>query len=118
MYFYKKTGTTDIVIAEKELDLAGFELLEPNTSDGAGEKHVPVIEADGKAITVKISTVEHPMMEAHYIMFVAIETTIGWQKKFLKPGEKPVCSFVLAEGEELVAASEFCNLHGLWKSEA
>ena len=31
-------------------------------------------------------------------------------------GEKPQASFVLADGDQLVAAYEYCNLHGLWKA--
>lgn|SRR5574344_26610 len=94
-----------------------MEELIPNTSDGAGEKHVPVIAVEGNIVTVTVSTVQHPSVEAHYIQFIAIETTNGFQVKHLNPGETPKASFVLAEGEQLVAAYEYCNLHGLWKSE-
>ena len=90
----------------------------PNTSDGAGEKHVPVISVDGNIVTVKVGEVEHPSLEAHYIQWIAIETTQGIQKKDLKPGDTPVATFALAEGESLVAAYEYCNLHGFWKAEA
>ncbi len=43
--------------------------------------------------------------------------TKGYQKKDLKPAEKPYAEFVLADGEAAVAAYEYCNLHGLWKAE-
>ena len=33
-----------------------------------------------------------------------------------KPGERPRGEFLLGEGGEVVAAYEYCNLHGLWKS--
>ena len=56
------------------------------------------------------------MMEAHYIMFICIETSRGHQIKYLNPGEKPEAEFLLADGEELIAAYEYCNLHGLWKA--
>ena len=56
------------------------------------------------------------MLDAHYIQWIAIETTNGEQKKNLKPGEVPKAEFLLAEGEEFVAAYEYCNLHGLWKA--
>ena len=56
------------------------------------------------------------MVEAHYIQWIAIETNLGSQIKYLKPEQKPEASFVLAEGEELVATYEYCNLHGLWVS--
>ncbi|HNZ83333.1 MAG TPA: desulfoferrodoxin family protein, partial [Sedimentibacter sp.] len=35
----------------------------------------------------------------------------------LSPGEKPAAVFALVEGDEVVAAYEYCNLHGLWKKE-
>ncbi len=33
--------------------LKPFEVLEPNTSEGASEKHLPIIETDGNHVTVK-----------------------------------------------------------------
>ena len=89
----------------------------PNTSDGAGEKHVPVIQADGRTVTVTVGSVEHPMLEAHYIAWIVLETKQGCQQKTLKPGDKPVAVFALTEGDAVVAAYEYCNLHGLWKAE-
>ena len=56
------------------------------------------------------------MMEAHFIQWIIIETATGYQKKVLKPGEKPVAVFQSAE--PVIAAYEYCNLHGLWKAEA
>ncbi len=91
--------------------------LIPGTSDGAHEKHVPVVEVDGNKVTVKVGEVEHPMLEAHYIQYIWLETDKGFMQKDLKPEEKPVAEFVLADGEKAVAAYEFCNLHGLWKKE-
>ena len=91
--------------------------LVPNTSDGAGEKHVPVVTVDGSKVSVAVGSVEHPMLDAHYIQWVALETDKGVQIKKLKPGEKPFAEFVLAEGEKAVAAYEYYNLHGLWKTD-
>ncbi|MDO5122800.1 MAG: desulfoferrodoxin family protein [Erysipelotrichaceae bacterium] len=91
--------------------------IEPNTSDGAGEKHVPVITVDGQTVTVTVGSVDHPMLDAHYIQWIMLETKEGRQRKTLKPGEKPVAVFALTEGDSVGAAYEYCNLHGLWKSE-
>ena len=88
----------------------------PNTSDGAGEKHVPVIEQNGRTVTVTVGSVEHPMLEAHYIEWIMLETKEGRQRKTLMPGEKPVATFALTDADAVVAAYEYCNLHGLWKS--
>ena len=92
--------------------------LTPNTTDAALEKHVPVIAVEGNTVTVTVGSVEHPMIDAHYIQFIILETNQGYQKKDLKPGEAPTAKFALADGETAVAAYEYCNLHGLWKAEA
>ena len=86
--------------------------------ESATEKHVPVIEINGQKVTVKVGSVEHPMLEEHHIGFICLETTEGMQVKWLKVGEKPEACFALLEGEKAVAAYEFCNLHGLWKANA
>ena len=57
------------------------------------------------------------MLENHYIQWVVLETKNGAQIHYLKPGEKPEAVFALAEGDEAIAAYEYCNLHGLWKKE-
>ena len=120
MKFYRCSHCGNV--ATKEVD-SGVNLvccgeamkeLVPNTNDGAGEKHVPVVNVSGNKVSVSVGEVEHPMLDVHYIMFIAIETTTGKQVKYLKPGEKPYAEFILAEGEELVRAYEYCNLHSLW----
>ena len=92
--------------------------LVPNTTDAAGEKHVPVIEIEGNKVTVKVGSVAHPMMEEHSIQWIVLETEQGRQRKTLKPGEEPVAVFAIADGDKVVEAYEYCNLHGLWKAEA
>lgn len=90
--------------------------LVPGTVDAAIEKHVPVVEKDGNKVTVKVGSVTHPMLEEHHIAFIAIETKQGSQIKYLKAGEAPEAVFAIADGDEFVAAYEYCNLHGLWKA--
>ena len=90
--------------------------LVPGTSDGAAEKHVPVVAVDGNKVTVTVGEVEHPMLDAHYIVWIAIETSKGAQRKMLQPSEAPKAEFLLAEGETLVATYAYCNLHGLWRA--
>ena len=90
--------------------------LVPGTIDAALEKHVPVVEKDGNKVTVKVGSVTHPMLEEHHIAFIAIETKQGSQIKYLKAGEAPEAVFAIADGDEFVAAYEYCNLHGLWKA--
>ena len=90
--------------------------LIPNTVDASGEKHVPVIDIIGQTVTVTVGSVEHPMLDAHYIQWILLETKQGRQRKSLLPGQKPVATFALTEGDSVIAAYEYCNLHGLWKS--
>ena len=120
MKFYKCRDCDSIVIMDAPAGCCAgeWEELRPNTTDAAGEKHVPVIEPDGSSVTVKVGSVEHPMLDVHYIMWIVLETDRGYQKRELRPGEKPAARFELAEGEKAVAAYEYCNLHGLWKADA
>lgn len=90
--------------------------LVPGTSDGAAEKHVPAYTQEGNSVCVTVGSVEHPMLPAHYIEWIAIETTKGVQRKTLKPGEAPKATFLLAGEESLVSVYAYCNLHGLWKA--
>lgn len=91
--------------------------LIPNTSDGAGEKHVPVVKVNGQEVTVEVGSVQHPSLPAHYIQWIALHTENGVQFRYLKAGDTPKAVFVLADGEKAIAAYEYCNLHGLWKTE-
>ncbi len=91
--------------------------VKANTTDASQEKHVPVVHcADGEA-TVNVGSVDHPMLPEHYIPFIILETNKGYQKRDLLPSDAPRAVFALAEGETPVAAYEYCNLHGLWKSD-
>lgn len=89
----------------------------PGTVDASKEKHVPVISVEGSIVTVKVGSVEHPMTAEHHISWIAIETNLGKQRKVLEHTAKPEAKFALLEGEKVIAAYAYCNLHGLWKSD-
>lgn len=91
--------------------------LVANTKDAAYEKHIPEVSVEGNKVTVKVGSVEHPMVPEHYIQFIYLVTKNGAQKKCLSPGEAPAAEFALVDGDEVVAVYEYCNLHGLWKKE-
>ena len=91
-------------------------LLHAGETDGAAEKHVPVVTI-GETIHVEVGSVLHPMMEAHFITMIVLETSKGFQMKHLQPGEEPKADFAVVPGEEPVAVYEYCNLHGLWKAD-
>ena len=73
---------------------------------------------EGNKATVKIGAVEHPMVDVHYIEWIVVETCCGVYRANLKPGDAPQAVFTLREGECVKAAYAYCNLHGLWKTEA
>lgn len=124
MKFYINKTTKEIIEVVLGNDTTftseGDEMVElkANSTDAAGEKHVPVITVNGNKVHVVVGSVIHPMTEEHSIQFIALETKQGVQRKALLSTDQPVSDFVLAEGDEVIAAYEYCNLHGLWKVEA
>lgn len=93
-----------------------MEELVPNTQEAAVEKHLPVTVDTSNGFTVNVGSVEHPMVEEHYIMFIYVETEQGGQLKYLKPGDKPTVEFTFAN-DKPIAVYAYCNIHGLWKTE-
>lgn len=91
--------------------------LIPGTTDGAAEKHVPVVTRKGNIVEVKVGSVEHPMTNEHYIQWICLQTKQGNQRKMLNPTDKPEAKFMIFEDDEIEAVYEYCNLHNLWKNE-
>ena len=92
-----------------------MKLQNAGTTDGATEKHVPVIEKIEGGYRVKVGSVAHPMLEAHYIEWIELVCTECGKimRKHLKPGDAPEAVFETKA--EKVIAREYCNLHGLWE---
>lgn len=88
----------------------------PGTTDAAVEKHVPVVTVEGNTVHVAVGAVEHPMLPEHFIQWISIETKQGNQRKVLNPGDAPKADFLIFDGDEVVAAYAYCNLHSLWKA--
>ncbi len=91
-----------------------MKLLEPGTEDEGYEKHVPVIEKTDKGIKVKVGSVEHPMVESHFIQWIEVIADGKVYREYLKPGQKPEAEFCVKS--ENVTAREYCNIHGHWTS--
>ena len=85
-------------------------------TDGAMEKHVPVVKAEGDVIRACVGEVTHPMTEEHHIAFIWLVTDKAVHRAVLDYTGAPEAVFRLAEGEKAEAVYEFCNLHGLWKA--
>lgn len=104
--------------ATGEISCCGQEMVKqiPNTQEAATEKHIPVVEEKDGGYFVKIGSVEHPMLESHFIEF--IEVLYDNNKIFranLKPGDKPEAFFPKCDGN-IIEVREYCNLHGLWSN--
>ncbi len=92
-----------------------MEALAANTEEASVEKHLPVVSVSGDKISVVVGSVEHPMVDAHYLPWIYLETKNGGQRKNLVPGDKPYAVFSVVD-DEAVAVYAYCNLHGLWKT--
>ena len=90
--------------------------LVPNTAEASVEKHMPVATLSGDSLSVQIGSAEHPMEDAHHIVFIYVETERGGQRKRLNVGGAPAISFSFTD-DKPVAVYAYCNLHGLWKAE-
>ncbi|MBE6142646.1 MAG: desulfoferrodoxin Dfx [Erysipelotrichaceae bacterium] len=86
------------------------------TVDASREKHIPVYSVEGNKVSVVVGSVEHPMVDVHYIQWIVLKTNKGIQRKHLSPNEAPRAEFTLLEGEVVEEVYEYCNLHGLWKA--
>ena len=104
------TGVGELVCCGEPM-----QLLAEKTEDSSTEKHVPYIEKTGNAVLVKIGqNAKHPMIAEHYIEWIELIADGVSYRKFLKPGDEPEAEFCITANK--LAAREYCNVHGLWKS--
>ena len=87
-------------------------ILEPNTTDGTYEKHIPVISRDNGIIHVAVGATLHPMLPEHYIEIITVDAGAKTEIAYLTPGMEPKADFT-DNGSGTVY--EYCNVHGLWK---
>ncbi|MBP5215363.1 MAG: desulfoferrodoxin [Alphaproteobacteria bacterium] len=108
---YVNASGVDVVCCGEKM-----EKIVENTVEASTEKHLPVITREGNHVHVAVGSIEHPMEEKHYIQWIALETKNGNQRKILKPGDKPAADFCVIDGDEVIKAYEYCNIHGLWST--
>ncbi|MDR2520072.1 MAG: desulfoferrodoxin FeS4 iron-binding domain-containing protein [Eubacteriaceae bacterium] len=122
MKFYKCSVCGNIVEAISEskghLSCCGkpMEELAANSTDAAKEKHVPVVTREGGTIVVKVGEVEHPMTAEHLIQWIAICQSGKMQRVELNAQCTPMATFAI-DSIEAIEVYEYCNLHGLWKTD-
>lgn len=114
MQFIKGDDKIMLVMEGTACENCGDKVMRANTTDGATEKHVPVVTFENGVLTANVGSVEHPMSEEHHIAWIFVETKTGGLYKKLEHTGKPVATFHV-EKEDVVAVYEYCNLHGLWK---
>lgn len=89
--------------------------LVANTVEASVEKHLPVVtRIDDNHIKVEVGSVAHPMLPEHHIAFIYVETEKGGIRVDLT--DKPEAVICVCDSKP-VAVYEYCNLHGLWKTE-
>lgn len=93
-----------------------MEALVPNTTEAAGEKHLPVVKVENGTVRVNVGEITHPMLEEHSIEWIYLKTENGGHRIILKSGEAPEAVFCIGD-DKPVAVYAYCNLHGLWMTE-
>lgn len=106
-----KDEGTPIICCGREM-----EEIVPNTIDASAEKHLPVVKIENGTVTVTVGSMPHPMNGEHYIEWIALQTKNVNQRKCLRPGTEPKACFRICDGDEVIAAYAYCNLHSLWKA--
>jgi desulfoferrodoxin len=86
------------------------------TPGGPPPRQGKTIPREGERVTVTVGSVAHPMLDNHYIEWIALQTKSGNQRKGLHPGDEPKAVFLVPEDDEIVDVYAYCNLHGLWKA--
>lgn len=105
------SGVTPVCCGEDMVE------LRPNLTDTAVEKHLPVVEClDDCNFKVKVGSTPHPMTKEHHIAFIYVETEHGGQLFNLDPEGTAEAEFCTCK-DKPVAVYEYCNIHGLWKTE-
>lgn len=117
VFFKDKDGSFLVSPKDGIAAPAGYEAVEANSVDAAVEKHVPVVdlEHEGRLIRVRVGENEHPMEDAHYIEWIALDADGRLEVHELKPGQSPITYF--AGGAKSGKVYAYCNLHGLWVKE-
>lgn len=90
--------------------------LTANTTDGALEKHVPVLSIDGDKLHVKVGEVSHPMTDEHLITTIIAVFNKQVLRVDLTSADQPEAVFAIGDYKGTIEVYEYCNLHGLWKA--
>ena len=90
--------------------------LTANNTDGATEKHVPVVDINNELVTITVGETIHPMTEEHYIMWIHVFSNTREYHFNLTPTDNPQVKFNKDINEEIKEVYAYCNIHGLWRN--
>lgn len=90
--------------------------LAPNTTDGATEKHLPVVQTSEQSTTIQVGEVTHPMTPEHFIEWIAVTDGQKIEIQHLSPSDQPIMHTNLTLDTNF-SVYAYCNLHGLWLAE-
>lgn len=107
----------EVIVSDKEnVSVDNLDKVIEHSQDPSTQYHVPYIIEEDNGYLVKIGKdKDHPMIPEHYIQMVELHVDDFLYRKYLKPGESPHVFFKVPKGK-IIAAREFCNVHGLWKN--
>jgi len=89
-------------------------LLKANSTDGAREKHVPVVAVEGPVMTVRVGEIAHPMEDGHHIAWIFVAgNDVDTLVKLAVDGSPE--AMVTANLADVVSVYAYCNLHGLFE---
>ena len=113
MKFYKNKKTKACIPSTDSLSNENYIEIKAGTEDAALEKHVPVYSIKDDEILVTVGSIDHPMTDEHYIMWIAQIKDEEINKVDLTSQDKPQATFKYIKGSKIYA---YCNLHGLWET--
>lgn len=88
--------------------------LVANSTDGAIEKHVPVVAGENP-YTIKVGELPHPMEPEHHIEWIFVASASTGAVFELDVAGKPETTF-FASTDEPVTVYAYCNIHGLFSA--
>ena len=90
--------------------------LMSNTSDGAGEYHVPEVKLlEDNVVQVRVGKEFHPATSDHHICFIVVESDHGATIRYLTDIQAPEVVIHCDGCPKVVYA--YCNKHGLWRKQ-
>lgn len=119
--FYQCKECRDVVIPAMDREVylnccnGVMEEIHANTTDAAGEKHIPVVKEIENGVEISVGSVLHPSTEEHYIEWIYVELKNGGCQIRFEKNEEPRVVLPFSKSD-IVAVYSYCNLHSLWKT--